>query len=751
MDNINNEIVEALFKRQIIDWPQAKNNYDFLSKVEEKFVYVDGVKVRLQYNPARIVSSSAKVDVNSIKDRPCFLCPNIRPSKQEAIDFITSQGNAYSLLVNPFPIFPKHLTIPSKEHIDQKIESRFEDMLEIVDAIPNYVIFYNGPQCGASAPDHFHFQAGSRGFLPIEENINSIEHVILSDSEDLKVNIFTKFFKGTIQIESSSKELAIKTFYQVFDFLRADTLPMVNILVRKNANKYDALIINRRAHRPKCYYREDDTKIILSPGAVDMGGVMVLPIKEDFEKIKAEDIKEAIDDVVFDDVILEKYLAEARPHFVRKQQNLEVGILIDSLIEINFTGDYRFGYNKFPQEAIFRYRNGNIEWNGHNYKSVLINPLDSSSFFEVSNVKIGIDFHWERTQTQKFKGALKLIVENENIRLINVVGVEDYLLSVISSEMSEKASEEFLKAHSVISRSWVLSKINKNSAFGNTLKAKENLENEIIKWYDQDDHTNFDVCADDHCQRYQGLPEEISEKLLNIIDQTWGEVLFYDGEICDARFSKCCGGVSESFSSCWDDKDYPYLKPIVDNLSEGVNRDVQILNLKDEICFEKWVMSRPKTFCNVDLSLADGILSRIMNNYDCETKDFYRWKVEYSKDELSELVKEKSGEDYGEIIDIIPILRGDSGRLIKIKIVGTKSTKIIGKELEIRRTLSKTHLFSSAFIVKKENDKFVFYGAGWGHGVGLCQIGAAIMGENGYSYKEILAHYYKGAEIKKVY
>lgn len=394
-----------------------------------------------------------------------------------------------------------------------------------------------------------------------------------------------------------------------------------------------------------------------------------------------------------------------------------------------------------------------------NHKTgLLFTPTDGSCSFTLHNVTIGISYHWERAESQTFTGQLKIIHNEDNSALIaiNILPLEDYLVSVISSEMKATSSSEFLKAHAVISRSWILAQIKKHKEIGHRCN-NSNEKKSDLKWYDREDHLLFDVCADDHCQRYQGITRASNPSVAAAIKETSGMILMYENEICDARFSKCCGGVTEIFSSCWEDKDYPYLSSIAD--TEEIRKESSHGNFTGDLTLEKnaelWIRSVPESFCNTD---DDRILEQILNNYDRETKNFYRWKVEYSQSELSGIIHRKTGTDFGDIMDIIPLRRGKSGRIIELKIIGSKTSKIIGKELEIRRTLSDTHLYSSAFVIDKEDtginnipNKFVITGAGWGHGVGLCQIGAAVMGEKGYDFKQILLHYYKGAKIMKVY
>lgn len=456
---------------------------------------------------------------------------------------------------------------------------------------------------------------------------------------------------------------------------------------------------------------------------------------------------------------------------ITKEPIINVGLLTAPETEFKLNGNFQCNnVEMLSGKQTARINEGKIEFSNRFYDTIEFIPKDYiTDSFDIIDVVIGIDFHWERKETQRFKGALKLIVENGKITVINQIGVEDYLTSVISSEMSATASEELLKAHAVISRSWLLKPIISSpqpspkeretsvtqiypiTSHGAQLLPFGEAGRGILKWYERDAHTNFDVCADDHCQRYQGITRASTEAVRKAIEATLGEVLMFDGEICDARYSKSCGGISETFENCWADEHYPYLSKIIDNTSapEGFNLDLTI-----EENAEKWIRSSPVAFCN---TTDKNVLSQVLNNYDQETTDFYRWKVEYTQDEISGLLNRKSGIDFGKIIELIPVKRGESGRLVELKIVGTKQTIIVGKELEIRKWLSNSHLYSSAFVVDMYDimdeipQKFVLTGAGWGHGVGLCQIGAAVMGEKGYGYQQILTHYFSGAELTRIY
>ena len=396
------------------------------------------------------------------------------------------------------------------------------------------------------------------------------------------------------------------------------------------------------------------------------------------------------------------------------------------------------GYGEDGSSRTATIHNGLILYDGKAHTRLCFKPQSPDDSFSLMDVVIGVNFHWQRLETQTFRGSLRLLADGGKIWAINDLPVEDYLESVISSEMSAQSSLPLLMAHAVISRSWLMSQIDGNTA-PNTQASHGDA---FIRWYDHTDHTLFDVCADDHCQRYQGITKETSPNVAEAIRRTRGELLTYGDEICDARFSKCCGGAMEEFQYCWDDTPKPYLKGI------GDTPETTIPDLTVEENARQWILSSPKSFCN---TTDKRILSQVLNDYDQETTDFYRWRVSYTQEELSKLVEKKLGAGLGTITDMRPLKRGTSGRICELRITGTKKTIVVGKELEIRRALSESHLYSSAFVVEKQGDTFTLIGAGWGHGVGLCQIGAAVMGDKGYVHDEILRHYYPGAEIEKAW
>ena len=438
----------------------------------------------------------------------------------------------------------------------------------------------------------------------------------------------------------------------------------------------------------------------------------------------------------------------------RKEEPIvSVGIVSASKLLFSLNAPYTVCGSQRCGKQVVELSEGRILWENTLYDELLFEPTDAHSSFTLEDVTIGVNFHWERKEAQTFLGKLRFIVQDNNICAINELPVETYLTSVISSEMRATSSLELLKAHAVISRSWLLAQMEQRKADNNNVEKQPSFfktDEEIVRWYDREDHKRFDVCADDHCQRYQGITKAANKHVVEAIQQTAGELLIRHGEICDARYSKCCGGAVEEFQYCWENIKKPYLQALPDTLPDSTS----LPDLTDEAVARQWILSSPDAFCN---TTDQKVLSQVLNDFDQETTDFYRWSQTYSQAELKQLLEEKLEVQFGDIIDLVPLSRGKSGRIYRLKIVGKERTLIIGKELEIRRALSKSHLYSSAFIVEKADikdgvpQKFIIKGAGWGHGVGLCQIGAAMMGKQGYRYEEILLHYYKGAEITKAY
>ena len=740
--------MNAMFARELALGERASVHYAALEKVEHRPMPVDGLDAVLFFNPGRVASVMAQVDEESLRSRPCFLCPDGIGPEQLTLDWSAPSGNDWWIRINPFPIFDRHFTISIARHTRQQIDGCYADMLALAQQVPEFLIFYNGPMCGASAPDHMHFQAIPAGNLPMERMVRRGEGIRLLGKRDGVVVSRVERYAGSAFVLSSTDLSAQEhLFYQLVSLGEIQTdrewEPRMNLLTWYGPGGWTTVVFFRAESRPDCFFSENPAqRILISPGAVEMAGVAIVASRDSFERLDAPRLGEIIREVSFDAEktrIMEEKV-------IRTQEILTVGVVSLPEQSFDFKTPYTFGGKTYTGPHTATVKDGKILFEGEEYDEIYFQHVGEAGSFELRNVTIGVDFHWNRQETQLFPDDLKLIVENGKVTAVNCVGIENYLVSVISSEMSATNSEELLKAHCIISRSWILAQIQKNKelkAAAVDYSACTDTETERIKWYDREDHVNFDVCADDHCQRYYGLSRASTQAVRDAVEQTWGRVLTYDGKICDARFSKCCGGVFEEFKFCWEPKQFPYLVRRRDAAAENDFPDLTV-----EENARKWILSEPEAFCNTKDA---KILSQVLTNFDQETKNFYRWKVEYTVEELSELVRRRSGEDYGEILDLIPVARGTSGRLWKLKIVGTKKTKVIGKELEIRKTLSPSHLYSSAFVVEKKDGKFILRGAGWGHGVGLCQIGAAVMGAKGYKYDEILAHYFPGSTIEKKY
>lgn len=738
---------------QLSRWPLACDNFRALKNVRVREMDAGGLTVKLQFNPARIVSSAAKLNKEDIAKRKCFLCRDNRPAEQIMLKFEGRKNKKYHILVNPYPIFPDHLVIADARHTDQSIRQRYVDMLDMARKYSEFTFFYNGPRSGASAPDHHHFQAAPSHIIPLEcdvdeffakdGNEDALKYV--TSLQDAQLYHYQKFTTGIFALRADTSKSMAKLFYRLLDCAdipEGDSEPMFNLFTFYRDGEFRSIVIFRSRHRSHHYFSEGSDHLTMSPGCADMGGVFIVPVEAEYEKMTPELLAEMLAEVS----VTKEDEAAIINRLTRIQPKIEVGIMSGKEIEFEILSD-----GAGPRKAALR--EGKIEYDGALYDELYFDSQTPSTMFAepsfiLHGVTIGVDFHWERKEDQKFAGALKIIVNKDKLTAVNVVGVEDYLLSVISSEMSASASEEFLKAHAVISRSWLMAQIASSRKDKEVFvpegitdlpslvthlemaghcdcgKARENEEYTCIRWYDHDDHRLFDVCADDHCQRYQGLTRATGKTVRKVIDSTWGQVLTYEGELCDARFSKCCGGIMERFSVCWEDKDYDYLLPLPD--APG-HKDGE------------------KCFCDTD---DKAILSQVLNNYDQETVDFYRWTVEYDKRELAALIERKSGVHIGELLSIEPLERGESGRIWKLRIIGSEKTMIIGKELEIRRILSESHLKSSAFDVEITPDKVILKGSGWGHGVGLCQIGAAVMASKGYTYRQILEHYYPNSILK---
>lgn len=670
------ERLTRFFDSQISVWPVAAARYEALAAVETKTLDVGGQVFTIYHNRSRAGSTCASMTAAAIAARPCFLCDKNRPGEQTALLW-----EDLKLLVNPFPIHHQHFTVVAKHHQPQRLRGRERQMARLAAQLPGYTVFFNGARCGASAPDHFHFQIVKNavinwGYQPRALRLTTPEGVAAIGNDE-----------------------------------------MLNVMARSVDGNVEFLVFRRTAHRPKCY-----PEMRVSPASLDLAGSVITPVKADFERI--------------DSATLAGILQETCP--VVETPTLRVGIVTASRLDIDFI-------------TPFRDLSGRLYRGPHTFEAaeiaepLVLTPLIGfPSRFAIARVPIGIDFHWHRIERQIFTGSLTIAGDgNGGITAINVVSVEDYLKSVVSSEMSADAHPQLLRAHAVISRSWVLAQLESGRAPALPDDRRDD-DGEIVRWYDRSQHTRFDVCADDHCQRYQGLSRIGNAAAVEAVEATRGMVLTSGGKLCDARFSKCCGGVFERFSNCWNPVDYDYLRPLRDSADET---DVPDLTREEEA--RRWILGSPDAYCNTaDIPALDAAL----NAYDRETPDFFRWTVSYEVDELSELVRRRSGIDFGTITAIEPLQRGESGRIVRLRVTGTRRRLVVGKELEIRRWLSESHLKSSAFIVDRDADgRFIFHGAGWGHGVGLCQIGAAMMANEGIPFRRILSHYYPGSEIERRY
>ena len=767
-DIMEDSSISRFFNRQLEVWTDARHRFRDLKHVETR-QFSDQLK--LQWNPARIVSTGAKIDKKTLGERPCFLCDKNRPKEQMSKQI----DEKFHLLVNPFPILPVHFTIPARKHQPQLIYKNYGEMHRFISLHSDLMVFYNGPKCGASAPDHLHFQAGTNGILPLQTNWQRLSRNltdIISLNDEEKISVVRDFIVPAFVIISKSAESDEALFRRLYKAMpqRGDeTEPMMNIISWRKGEEFISVVIPREKHRPEAYFSEGDAQFVVSPGALDMSGLIITPREEDFRKLTEEKALSLLQECGVSEEKMNAIIAKLKAskdaedaaeasstlYNKGKQPDVTVGIVSAQKIHFSLNKPYLAKGEKVLGEQVVEFSEGGVLWNGNQYSQLTFHPQSADASFSLSDVTIGVNFHWERKETQTFLGTLRFVVESDKIVAINELPVEKYLESVISSEMSATSSLELLKAHAVISRSWLLAQMKKRREVaenGNNFFSFTKKEDTLIRWYDREDHTLFDVCADDHCQRYQGITKETSPHVAEAIRQTKGQILMDGEEICDARFSKCCGGITEEFQYCWEDTPKTYLTAVRD-IALGVEHTLP--NLTNEEEAEKWIRFNRPAFCNTQ---DKKILSEVLNDYDQETVNFYRWKETLSQEKLQQLIADKLKMDLGAILDMKAVERGKSGRISKLQLIGTEKTFTIGKELEIRRTLSDSHLLSSAFVVDKYDkdemgvpQRFELIGAGWGHGVGLCQIGAAVMGEQGYHYDAILLHYYQGAEIKKLY
>ncbi len=792
---VTEEEIDAFFQKELQEWPEAAERYKALEEqtLSRPLPYrekssnhqtIEGEKVssplpardRLgegptfiaQWNPARIVSTGAAIDKKSISERPCFLCDNNRPKEQHKL--MTEKH--YQILVNPYPILPQHFTIPMRRHTPQSIYSSFGTLRRMAWNMPRHIVFYNGPLCGASCPDHMHLQAGSRGVAPLERDWTMYENKLrklypLTGEQTASMeeagNVGSRcglyllegypcpvFVIRSMPAESDS--ILCQRVYKALPIVGDEAEPRLNIVCWRQAgtasrpDEIVTLIFPRSKHRPDCYYAEGKDQLLVSPGALDMCGLIITPREQDFNALTAEKAADILREVTLSEEDLKPIIEELTDKQAPQppsggetgeglpqkgdggpvvgRETVSVGIMKDTVIRFCINGTYQAKGTEVTGEQTAEYTEGGIRWKDNVYRELTFRAMaGEGGSFTLHNVTIGRSFHWERQESQTFSGTLKLVVDEDKIVAINILPVEDYLKSVISSEMKSSCSLEFLKASAVISRSWLYAQMQRRqehaeqaAPFFSFVKG----EGESIRWYDREDHTIFDVCADDHCQRYQGITRQSDPRVAEAVDATRGQVLTFDGHICDTRFGKCCGGRTNEFQYCWENIQVPYLRSVAD------------------------------PFCNTSDT---RILRQVLNDYDLETHDFFEWTEELTQQEIHDRITEHLKADLGPILALEPVESGPGGHISKLRIVGQERSFVVGKELEIRRMLSTSTLKSSAFTVETKNvrggvpGRFILHGHGWGHGVGLCQIGAAVMGEQGYNYRQILRHYYTGARI----
>ena len=779
--------IEAFFQKELEEWQEAAERYKALEQVQTKELAPSPLPLwgsageqrgggnealpqrgsgegalLAQWNPARIVSTGAAIDKKSISQRPCFLCDQNRPKEQHKL--MTEKH--YQILVNPYPILPQHFTIPMRRHTPQSIYSSFATLRRMAWDMPKHIVFYNGPLCGASCPDHMHLQAGSRGIVPLERDWTMYEKNLrklypltgeqmasMEEAGNVGSRMGLYLLEGYAcpvfvirSLPAESDSLLCQRVYKALPILGDETEPRLNIVcwrqegTSSHPDEIVTLIFPRSKHRPDCYYAEGKEQLLISPGALDMCGLFITPREQDFKTLTAEKAVSILQEVTLSEEELKPVIEsltdlqppsnspegekrEASPRGGLEGSSVSVGIMKDTVIRFCMNTPYQAKGNEVIGEQTAEYTEGGIRWGGNVYQEL---TFRGEGAFTLHNVTIGQKFHWERQESQTFQGILKLVVDEDKIVAINILPVEDYLTSVISSEMKSSCSLEFLKASAVISRSWLYAQMQRRqeragqpAPFFTFVKG----EGESIRWYDREDHTIFDVCADDHCQRYQGITRASNPRVAEAVNATRGQVLTYDGSICDARFGKCCGGQTNEFQYCWENIKVPYLRSVKD------------------------------PFCNTNNK---KILRQVLNDYDLETRDFYDWTEELSQEEIHDRICKHLKMELGPILGMEIVEKGPGGHISKLRIVGKEKGFIVGKELEIRRMLSTSTLKSSAFTVEAKDvqdgipGSFILHGRGWGHGVGLCQIGAAVMGEQGYDYQQILKHYYTDAQITKL-
>lgn len=758
--------LDGFFQHELRAWPEAAERYRAVrEQVQTRTLAVsEEVELAAQWNPARMVSTGAKVDRQSLAKRPCFLCEKNRPPQQHML--MTEKH--FEVLVNPFPILPQHFTIPMRRHTPQRIYPNFSTLRRMAWNMSRSIVFYNGPLCGASCPDHMHLQAGSRGVVPLERDWAIYEKGLkkiypLTGTQNARMEesgnadprcglyLLATYACPVIVIRSlpteADSELCLRV-YKALPTHEGEIEPRMNVVCWRQAggighsDEIVTLVFPRAKHRPDCYYARGEEQLLVSPGALDMCGLLVTPREEDFYRITPERAAsilrevtltpEEVDDVVrkITDVREVNPAADAGRADSQvasgEEPVVQVGITEKPSLRFRLDGTFKAKGEQVSGEQLVECVDGCVSWQGALYSTISFVPQSKDNTFSLADVTIGKEFHWERSETQTFGGTLRLIVNRDSLVAINDVPVEEYLTSVISSEMKSTCPTEYLKASAIVSRSWLLTQMHHRRLGEGKPQppALKRTADSLVRWYDRQEHTLFDVCADDHCQRYQGVSRIGNPAVSEAIRQTRGLALTYGGEVCDARFGKCCGGRTNEFQYCWDNLRVPYLRSVEDK------------------------------FCDVH---DKALLAQVLNDYDLETADFHDWTVQYTQRELHDLVCGHLQMEMGDILALEPVEVGPGGHISLLRVVGREREMTVGKELEIRRMLSHTHLKSSAFTVELLDEcggipqRVVLHGHGWGHGVGMCQIGAAAMAAQGYDSHDILMHYYTNASVTRIY
>ncbi|MGN0234494.1 MAG: DUF4922 domain-containing protein [Bacteroidaceae bacterium] len=755
--------LDAFFSSELQTWPEAAERYRAVEQQVQtrKLVVEADVELEAQWNPARIVSTGAQVDQKSLAQRPCFLCDRNRPPQQHSL--MTEKH--FRILVNPFPILPRHFTIPMRCHTAQRIYPNFGTLRRMAWNMPRSIVFYNGPLCGASCPDHMHLQAGSRGVVPLERDWNIYEKGLRkiypltgtqtalmeeSGNADNRCGLYllTTYVCPVIVIRSLPTESDSDLCQRVYDalpVLPGEHEPRMNVVSWRqpggigHSDEIVTLLFPRSKHRPDCYFAQGEQQLMVSPGALDMCGLIVTPRQQDFLRLTPAMAASLLREVTLSPRQMEsvvRKITDADPcRSTRKVSSLDVpagepvvqvGIMSGRTLRFRFNGPFVAKGKEVTGEHTAECVDGCVSWQGSLYGTLSFVPQRPDATFSLSDVTIGKAFHWERSEMQTFGGELRLLVDQDRLQAINDVPVEEYLASVISSEMKSTCPMEYLKASAIVSRSWLLTQMRRrrDRSPSDALPAFKHTQDTLVQWYDRHEHTLFDVCADDHCQRYQGTGRIENPAVREAVSLTRGLVLTHDGQVCDARFGKCCGGRTNEFRFCWDNLSVPYLSSVDD------------------------------PFCNVS---DKQLLAQVLNSYDLETTDFYHWTVEYTQQEIHALICHHLQIEMGAILSLEPVRTGPGGHISLLRVVGKEREMTVGKELEIRRMLSHSHLKSSAFTIQALDvcdgipQRFVLHGRGWGHGVGMCQIGAASMAAQGYDCRAILAHYYVGASLTRLY